>query len=563
MFLQPETHPITEEQLTREVRGIYAGLTMVEKKCIEIDKLQSDSKHDLSHAQWQTLIALHRTLLHEHHDFFLASQHPFASPGLQKLAEKYSMPARMWRYGIHAFLEVLRSRLPHSLEYMLTFIYLAYSMMTLLVESVPAFEGTWIECLGDLARYRMAVEEVDMRDREIWAGVARFWYNKAADKTPGVGRIQHHLAVLARPDVVQQLFYYTKSLTTVQPFPSTRESILLLFDPLLSRPQPVVRQRHYAALTAFVTAHGFLFTRDGSSSQFLSFARQFLDLLDDYIGRSGTTFRLQGAHIVSCNFAAIFEYGSIGALLPGEFNGNKNNEMEEELVPSMEEVYLSATQYWEESQASRLVSEADYPNAVHHNPSSTMLHGSYLAFHTISILLDRVGDKNVFPSVHVSLAFIWCLCLNQGSMKYIECLVPWVSIATFLNSMIRPNVDASKIERVEFPRAETGSLQQMPEDFIIRGQVWSPHYFPPGFFDNALSEDDGRLMETPSLIISRIHRCLWLGVRLSTFQCWMTYDSTQKTFSATPYACALNEMAEEHDPFPSLHSTTTCSITKF
>ena len=77
------------------------------------------------------LIALHRTLLHEHHDFFLASQHPSASPPLKRLALKYAMPARMWKHGIHSFLELLRHRLPHSLEHMLTFIYLAYSMMAL------------------------------------------------------------------------------------------------------------------------------------------------------------------------------------------------------------------------------------------------------------------------------------------------------------------------------------------------------------------------------------------------------------------------------------------------
>lgn len=58
------------------------------------------------------------------------------------------MPARMWRHGIHAFLEVLRHRLPDSLEHMLAFIYIAYSMMALLYETVPAFEDTWIECLG-------------------------------------------------------------------------------------------------------------------------------------------------------------------------------------------------------------------------------------------------------------------------------------------------------------------------------------------------------------------------------------------------------------------------------
>jgi hypothetical protein len=68
---------------------------------------------------------------------------------------------------IHSFLELLRNRLLDSLDHMLAFIYLAYSMMTLLYETVLAFEETWIECLGDLGRYRMAIEDDDIRDREV------------------------------------------------------------------------------------------------------------------------------------------------------------------------------------------------------------------------------------------------------------------------------------------------------------------------------------------------------------------------------------------------------------
>ncbi|KAK1658554.1 hypothetical protein BDP55DRAFT_506504, partial [Colletotrichum godetiae] len=86
---------------------------MVESKCIEVDNAQSSNNQTnpkLNNEQWQALIALHRTLLHEHHDFFLASQHPSASPALRRLASKYAMPARMWRHGIHSFLEVLRHR---------------------------------------------------------------------------------------------------------------------------------------------------------------------------------------------------------------------------------------------------------------------------------------------------------------------------------------------------------------------------------------------------------------------------------------------------------------------
>lgn len=35
--LQPQLSPISQEQLAAEVKGIYAGLVMVETKCIRID----------------------------------------------------------------------------------------------------------------------------------------------------------------------------------------------------------------------------------------------------------------------------------------------------------------------------------------------------------------------------------------------------------------------------------------------------------------------------------------------------------------------------------------------
>ena len=41
MLLQPETRPISHDQLVIEVKGIYAGLVMVEAKCIDIDEKQS------------------------------------------------------------------------------------------------------------------------------------------------------------------------------------------------------------------------------------------------------------------------------------------------------------------------------------------------------------------------------------------------------------------------------------------------------------------------------------------------------------------------------------------
>lgn len=61
---------------------------------------------------------------------------------------------------------------------MLKSIYLAYSMRIILLESVPSFQETLIGCLGDLERFRKAVDETDIRDHKAFAGVSRYWHNQ-------------------------------------------------------------------------------------------------------------------------------------------------------------------------------------------------------------------------------------------------------------------------------------------------------------------------------------------------------------------------------------------------
>jgi hypothetical protein len=43
-------------------------------------------------------------------------------------------------------------------------------------ETVSAFEDTWVECLGDLGRYRMGIEDQGDYDREVWASVSGSWF---------------------------------------------------------------------------------------------------------------------------------------------------------------------------------------------------------------------------------------------------------------------------------------------------------------------------------------------------------------------------------------------------
>ena len=53
LILQPDSSAISEEQLTAEIKGIYAGLVIVEAKCINIDNVQaSELSIVLDPSQW-------------------------------------------------------------------------------------------------------------------------------------------------------------------------------------------------------------------------------------------------------------------------------------------------------------------------------------------------------------------------------------------------------------------------------------------------------------------------------------------------------------------------------
>ena len=572
ILLQPETRPISHEQLLVEVKGIYAGLVLVEAKCIDVDEKQSlaaqqkDSSRQskLSNEQWQALIALHKTLLHEHHDFFLASQHPSASPALSRLAAKYTMPARMWRHGIHAFLEVLRHRLPESLDHMLAFIYIAYSMVALLYETISIFEDTWIECLGDLGRYRMAIEDDDIRDREVWSGVARFWYSKAADKTPKVGRLYHHLAILARPYTLQQLSLYTRSLTCVIPFESARGSIMTLFTPILNGKESAY-PRPSSFETIFIKAHGILFAGKSLEDFDATVARLTSEgVLDNYIGRITAKFKEQGVFAAVANIAALFEYG--GAMRQSDlpmsifrlaFKELRDAEAEtkaaeakaiakskalEENQPSLSSQQLLESSFDMNSNSTQSSSVNSIQSGLETNLETktplelessvkVIIRASKLAFGTLSVCLQRIGDKNVLPLIGVYLVFLWDLAQAREAVKYVESDIPWAEICSFLNALAKPEALTSRVRSEEFPGSKVladrprpgvanyqltpdqkSDDRPLPEDFVMRGQ-W---YFPESRFNNVMIDDEERSIELASMAAVRVERILWSGFRIAS-----------------------------------------------
>ncbi|OBT57876.1 hypothetical protein VE04_02097 [Pseudogymnoascus sp. 24MN13] len=518
MVSQPATRPISQEQLVAEVKGIYVGLVMVEGKCIQVDLKQAQLAKEappgtppkLNNEQYQALIALHRTLLHEHHDFFLASQHPSATPAVRRLPLKYAMPARLWRHAIHSFLELLRNRLPASLDYMLAFIYLAYSMMTLLLETVPAFEDTWIECLGDLGRYRMAIEDDNVRDREVWAQVARQWYLKSANRSPITGRLYHHLAILARPDALPQLLYYGKSLAVPIPFTAARESIMTLFEPTLN---PVAGQRRFSAvITAIVRSHAIIFTGK-SLDTFDETLGEIKSNLDGHIGRITKKYLEQGYYIAISNCIALLGYGA------------DDNPLALLLKPQ------------QSTDANTIMRDADSTSAPALSPTFTA--SLQLFAQTAKIHLGRIGDINTLSFVHVTLSPT--IPIPDSTPP------PAARPETTPHSPPPPSVplDPSQLDIAgahDTVAPAKDIFRPFPEEFAMQGLGFTAGYFPEGWFSNENVEPETHYLEAESMRSQhRPERVLWLGVQIAGLAPeWMGYSSVDG------YTFSVGEKAKEY-----------------
>ena len=443
---QPETRPFSEEHLVTEVKGIYAGLVMVESKCIEVDNKQAISvQHDqivqseqFNNEQWHVLVNLHRTLIHEHCDLFLASQHQSASPALHQLASKYGRPARMWRHVIQYFLELLQHRLP---------VYLPYSMMGLLSETVPSFKNTWVECLGDLSRYRIAIEYDDTKDRDTWMGAAEHWYSKASDKFPTRGRLYHHLAILARPNALQQLFYYAKSICEVVPFTSARESILILLEPLLTCNNTGQETLQLPPLdTAFVKAYDVLLNDKNLKLHWLA-VQELLILLNSQIGSVTRKFMERDYHVSITNCVEVLSFAL-----------KENN-----------------------------ISKTTSPNDE--NWLTYLKHAQLLHNITLAIVLPRLGDPNVLPFIHCALVIMLRTLQHADAVDLLEDDFSWDLLTTMLNTRVA-GVDLNQAQESVLAVPVNNEVRPLPEDYILRSALYADHYFSDTWFTAILDEEE-------------------------------------------------------------------------
>lgn len=156
-----------------------------------------------------------------------------------------------------------------------------------------------------------------------------------------------------------------------------------------------------------------------------------------------------------------------------------------------------------------------------------------LTVQTYEIVVHRWGDTNTLSFVHTILVFVHRLTCWPSAMPYIEEEFPWKLTAIMLNYLIRRCKFELHIEGDDFPASGNDKPRPVPEDYAMRGLIYTEDYYTDEFF-NTTTDEDEKFFELPSMIDERRQRILWLGRRIADHGKWLTWNMATCQFSVTP-----------------------------
>lgn len=526
MILQPCTPQLSETHLEAEIAKALQKLQIVESACMDTDaKLLEARNSFVAPDQWLALMELHQTLLHEHHDFFMATNHPSATARQRKLAVIAQAPERLWKHGIHTFLEILRLRRPSSQEYMLAFSTLAYQVIGLLYEAVPYFKDTWMECLGDLGRYRMHIEEAGEISGD-WRLVAGEWYTFASDRKPCIGRLYHHLGIV-EPQRLPKLALYSKSLTCCVPFPQARNAMMHFSKAIV---QSKISDADSASaedllLTCFAR---ILIEHESNGSR--SLCSMAMRLMRD---SSLIPAQHHGSYLLFVAIAALFEFGAPNNILWQNFRrliiqlGYQHTSNKCEFVP--ESVPCHAEGKSTSAGACTLELYTTCCNATVacirsvgdlDTEKLTSIHLMLVWFSSLCLLKTTSTDKNLHKALH---------SLMDPSYIHWDWLCSCLNILTEVWKIDSKGWELARYGKNHFASEKLCSVP-LSEDYWIRGLVWGHCYLPHDFLPE--ESDASCSIEASRACKERVRRVQILALSLALKTEYLRYDFGQQLFWA-------------------------------
>ncbi|KAG6844489.1 hypothetical protein H0H87_006563 [Tephrocybe sp. NHM501043] len=532
---------------------------------------------DAEREKWKVQVDNHKQLADLIHNLLEISLAPSVPASLRNIPTKYNIIVRLWTYAFYKLLESLRRASFTSalaLEHLQDFLYYAYTFYTGLLEepALAGFKSGWLEALGDLARYRMAVaamvggpestttpgrkltlkdvSDVDVvaaddngllkppkvskgstsdkpaariddspspsvgivaarqlilePETERWRNIARDWYGAGLAEQPGTGKLHHHLGLLCREmegEDLKGVYHFVKSMTTLHPFPTSRESILPIWS--------VANQKRRAhpdtpARDLFVLLQGMLFTHI-QLDDFTPTLARFVERLsmEDLDEREWIMMAV-------INVAAIFEYGRPGSVL-GRMGGKDSGatiivtkpaapvilEDEKMDVDVSPRISPNPNASHPPSQLSPPSSEAEAEEAPAREYPLSFKYALQLAFAMLSHVLQHptrtktrgFARPSLNPYLSVLLTFLATILKNPMALGMLERAVPWAELAAFFARVPRSvmakqgltNVESGEKRKGEerekdghqrWAMLTSGAAPPLPEDWCVRGMEW-------------------------------------------------------------------------------------------
>ncbi|WWC62026.1 uncharacterized protein I303_104613 [Kwoniella dejecticola CBS 10117] len=501
---------------------------------------------DREAAAWIDLIAKHKHLAELHDHFLITLFDPLVPSSYHQLSVKYNIPSRLWQTAFHLLLERLRlawmSGHPTAMDLLTDVVYDAYRFYSELLENqgLSNFRTAWIEALGDLARYRMTIasyqeappsssspkgkarlgridqpedQEEDIRpepsgasigaevaqnwdveDKETWRTTARDWYNMGINEKPGEGRLHHHLALLCRDVKGQQgraLHHFVKSLTVTHEYPTSRESILPLFDSALQNQRSLPEA---TAMDLFLRLHGMLFTRI-SLDDFEAVMSRYMERLEEDARLGGVSQQVGIGQtdwmiMASVCLGSIMQYGSSSGIVRKALSQegaerrraqamaeNDDGEEDGENGLSVEGV-----------QPTRTISPMPMNGAIEEEQPITFTYALKLSFAVFEFVLAHPNRIQGFhqilnPYITIFLTFLATLFRQPHVGSQILLSIPWERLVQFVNS--------ANVEITEEKRLASGI--PLPEDWLLRGNEWvGRRVYERGFWKTKSHSGSGR-----------------------------------------------------------------------
>ncbi|KAF7857269.1 hypothetical protein EAF04_009510 [Stromatinia cepivora] len=481
---------IQDEWILRD--GIYSNIVNHEKEYIaivdgQITSTLNNSSIQPEDEQLQTLYGIQCHLFYEYDMFIRKSQHPDAHSAIRDSALSLSMLGRMWKNGVERSLALLSLRSPALL---VNFTNVVYWTLIRLYEEVPDFKDTWSAHLGYIAYFRAIMippgpvnTVMEMEERNIWKQIAYNWYSPVCNESPDAGKFYFYLGQLVGPDRLQQMFYFTKSVCTVQPIHSTWSPFLDAFHNFISSASTEkiaegsgLYSRHKLD-TAFIKVHGYILADatnnlEEYNTRVSEHKSQFLRLLDNHIAQTSTTFIIDGCLIAISNINAEFSFRSV----------------EKPLKKAMYEH----------------LSEKDECGAC----MIPFRHAENLSNSTLEIILRRFDNPNILSFVHVTLLFLHNMAYasSKEAINVLASVFPWKDLAFMINKL-SGSYQYDTIDRINNAQFLWSTMSPFIEDYALRGLFWFGGFRSDGFWNRKETEgskyysDEGEILQRTERIL--------------------------------------------------------------